>query len=287
MKRLASLVSALAVIGVLAVLAWSGHFSGLGTSSSPQDQSLNLAPQALTSAEQTAFLSLVCTNPSGPAEGYAHQCDALKGYPSSDYGGAGLGLGITLQSVIYGHLTTATANEAYVTYAGSFEPHASNYGGGILFAKATDGWQLKGWYPGGQAGSCVVLTPKGRAHFVCLNGWEGQGEADSRLVLATLPPRQSDASAVLSARDLRETMTPNANCQTLQPGQGILLAISNLKPAPSGATAQINYVSAQTAQTACATSQLANAATTTQTLTLHWHDDHLTITPVLDFTKAP
>lgn len=286
MKRFAVLVVALVMIGLLAILGWSGHLPGIRQAPS-SSQSLNLPPQALTGAEQTTFLPLVCAKASDPAEGYAHQCASLPGYPSSDYGGAGLGLGITLQNVIYGHLTNATANEAYVTYEGSFEPHATNYGGGILFTKATDGWKLLGWYPGGQADTCVLLTPKGRARFVCLNNWEGQGEADSILILQNLPPPESHQPALLRARDLRNTMNPNANCQGLETGQNILLSINSLTAAPGGAEARVSYVSAQAAQTACSASQFGAAPLTTATLALHWDGEHLKITPALNFASTP
>lgn len=287
MKRFSILVVILIALGGLAIMVWAGKlptFQGINT---PQEQSLNLAPQALTSAEQTTFLHMTCGGASGPGGGYAHQCTSLLGYPSSDYGGAGLGLGITLQSVIYGHLTSADATEAYVTYAGSFEPHANNYGGGILFTKTTSGWQLKAWRPGGQAGSCVLLTPTGRAHFLCLNGWEGQGEADSSLSLTTLPPPSGSAPALLSARDQRDTLTPNANCQTLQPGQTILLGISALQAAPGGAEAKITYVGATAAQTACNTGQFATAPVTEGEIHLHWQDGQIKITPTLNFAAAP
>lgn len=285
MKRFAALVSTLIIICILGFLAWSGHSPTRQTSA--QNQSLNLPPRPLTSAEQTAFLPLVCSKATGPGGGFAHQCESLPGYPSSDYGGAGLGLGITLQDIVFGHLTSATSDEAYVTYSGSFEPHASNYGGGILFIKDAGHWQLKAWYPGGQANECVLLTPAGRARFVCLSSWEGQGEADSSLTLTTLPPPQGSHHTLLSASDLRDTLTPNANCQGLQPGRDVLLEIDSLAPAPDGAEAKISYVSAMAAQTACTASQFPNAPVSTATLALRWHDGQIKITPALHFTSTP
>lgn len=285
MKRFAALVSALIIVGIVAVLIWSGRPSESGAPT--PGQSPNLAPHALAPAAESDFLKLVCGQASGPGGGYAHQCQSLPGYPSADYGGAGLGLGITLQSVAYGHFTSATANEAYVTYAGNFEPHVNNYGGGILFTKETEGWKLKAWYPGGQANHCVLLTPTGRARFVCLDSWEGQGEADSSLALTTLPPPLGSHPTLISASDLRNTLNPNANCQTLQPGQAILLSIDSLFPAPDGAKAEISYVSATTAQSSCAASRLASAPLTHATLTLHWQDGHIHITPTMDFAAKP
>lgn len=281
MKRLVIIVAALVIALVIALVARPFH-----APTSTAEQALNIAPRPLSNAQQAAFLPLVCAKATGPSGIYAHQCASLPGYPSTDYGGAGLGLGISLQNVIFGHLSNADADEAYVTYAGNFEPHADNYGGGILFTKDAGTWKLKAWYPGGQANSCVLLTPKGRAHFICVNEWEGQGEVDTSLTLTTLPPRQGDRPALLKAKDLRDTMNPNANCQGVLPGQNILLSIKALEPSADGAKATIAYVSAATAQSACAASQFANAKPIIGTLDLHWHDGHIAITPKLDFAPV-
>lgn len=287
MKRLTMLFSTLVLLGVIAVVLWFGHVLSPQKATLPQQQAFNLPPRPLTSEEQAGFIKLVCGDATGPSGGYAHQCQSLPGYPSSDYGGAGLGLGITLQNVIYGHLTSPTSNEAYVTYEASFEPHVNNYGGGILFVKNADQWTLKAWYPGGQASACILLTPTGRARFICLDHWEGQGESDSLLRLQTLPPPQGDHPALLHGRDLRDTLTPNANCENLSPGENILLSINTLIPTATGAEAKISYVGTKAAQTACATSQFANAPVTNATLQLRWHNDHLGITPPLTFAASP
>ncbi|SHE95636.1 hypothetical protein SAMN02746095_01669 [Acidocella aminolytica 101 = DSM 11237] len=290
MRRLAALFSVLVIIGAGVFLFWpraQQDVAGTKPVPAPQTQAANHDPRALTDAEQTAFLPLVCSGASGPGGGYAHQCTSLPGYPSQDYGGAGLGLGITLKSVVMGHLTSADADEAYVTYAGSFEAHANNFGGGILFAGGPGHWKLKGWYPGGQAAHCVSLNPDGRAQFVCLSGWEGQGEEDSQLSVESLPPPAGEAPSILSARDLRDTLNPNANCQTLNAGQAVLLSIDSLRPAPGGAVAEISYVSAGAAKSACAAHDFAHAPVKKATLTLRWHDDSMKMSPALNFASAP
>ncbi len=288
MKRLATLFSLLVIIGAGLFLFWprsqQGGDGGSGTA--PQPRAANHDPRALTDAEQAAFLPLVCGGASGPGGGFAHQCTSLPGYPEQDYGGAGLGLGITLKSVVYGHLTSADADEAYVTYTGSFEPHVTNFGGGILFTGGAGAWRLKGWYPGGQADHCVSLNPTGRAKFVCLSGWEGQGEADSLLAVVNLPPPSGEKPAILSASDLRGTLAPNANCARLAPGEAVLLSIDSLSPASGGASAGITYVSAGDAKTACAAQNFANAPTRKATLALAWKGGRLSISPDLNFAPA-
>ncbi|MGE4480365.1 hypothetical protein [Acidocella sp.] len=290
MKRLAMLFSLLVIIGAGLFLLWPRSRmqpSGAPPTAVPgQSQAVNQNPRPLTQAEQTAFLPLVCAGASGPGGGFAHQCTSLPGYPSQDYGGAGLGLGITLQSVTYGQLSGGAAREAYVTYTGSFEPHATNFGGGILFTGGPGAWKLQGWYPGGQADHCVSLNPEGRAKFVCRYGYEAQGEADSLLTVVTLPPPAGQKKAILSASDLRGTIDPNANCAHLPPGEAVLLAIDSVSPAPGGASAAIEYVSAADAKTACAAHDFADATVKKATLTLHWNGHSMTMTPDMNFAPA-
>lgn len=293
MRRLATLFSLLVIIGAGLFLFWprgqqgggAGGGGDAGQVAQTQQAVANHDPRALSEAEQTAFLPLVCGGASGAGGGFAHQCTSLPGYPSQDYGGAGLGLGITLKSVIYGHLTGADADDAYVTYTGSFEPHVTNFGGGILFTGGPGHWKLKAWYPGGQAAHCVSLNPTGRAKFVCLYGYEGQGEVDSLLTLVNLPPPSGEKPAILDASDLRGTMNPNANCVHLPPGDAVLLSIDSLGPAKDGAEAGISYVSAGDAKTACAANNFANAPVKTATLALRWNGSSTKISP--DFSFAP
>lgn len=288
MRRLATLFSLLVILGFGLLVLWPHHpQTGDGAGQPAAQQAANDGPRALSGAEQAAFLPLVCGGASGPGGGFAHQCATLPGYPSQDYGGAGLGLGMTLQSVIYGHLTNADANEAYVTYTGSFEPHVTNFGGGILFAGGQGHWRLQAWYPGGQAQHCVSLNPIGRAKFLCLYGYEGQGEADSLLTLQSLPPPSGEKPALLRAADLRGTVDPNRNCQNRSGDEAVLLAIVALRPAPGGASAQISYVSAEDARAACLAQSFAKAPVQQATLALHWNGSAMSVSPSFDFAPAP
>ena len=289
MKRLATLFSLLVIIVIIGVglFLFSPRGQQGGGSGDVWQAASNHDPRPLSGVEQAAFLPLVCGGAYGPGGGFAHQCTSLLGYPSQDYGGVGLGLGITLKSVIYGHLTSADADEAYVTYAGSFEPHADNFGGGILFAGGPDHWKLEAWYPGGQAENCVSLNKIGRAKFVCLYGYADQGEVDSLLAVVNLPPPSGEKPAILDASDLRGTMNPNANCEGLAPGSAVLLSIDNLSRAKGGAEAGISYVSAGDAKAGCAVSNFANAPVKKTTLALHWNGSTMKISPNFSFAPAP
>lgn len=296
MKRIAALLSLIVIIGGGLIIFWphgdsqTGSNQPAGGSQAPTQQNgappVNQNPHPLTDAEQTAFLPLVCAEATGAGGGFAHQCNALPGYPSQDYGGAGLGLGITLQSVIYGHFTSADEADAYVTYAGSFEPHVNNFGGGLLFTGGPGAWKLKAWHPGGQAGNCVSLNPTGTAKFVCLYEYDAQGEEDSLLSVTSLPPPSGQKSAILSASDLRGTVNSNGNCNNLPSGDAVLISIDHLSPAPGGATAGISYVSASDAKSACAAKNFANAPVKTATLKLKWNGSKLSISPDMSFAPA-
>lgn len=280
MKRLAALFSAVVIALIILVLTRPHQTM----THPPAPVPVNFNPRPLTTAEQTTFLKLACPHATGAADGYAHGCSSLPDYPAPLMGTK---LAITLQSVIYGHLTNATQDEAYVTYAGSFEPHVTNYGGGILFTGGPGHWVLKAWYPGGQASQCVVLNPTGEARFVCLTGGEDQGDAVRTLTLGPVPPPQSAPRILLSANDLRATMTPNANCQGLQPDENILLNITHLRPAPDGARVDLSYVPAATAQAACLANRFASAPVRVIAVALHWQDGKLSFTPHLKFGAQP
>ena len=288
MKRVATLFSLLVMIGVGLVLFWPRHPHGGGDIGQPMQQPVaNHDPRALTGAEQAAFLPLVCGGASGPGGGFAQQCATLPGYPSQDYGGAGLGLGLTLQSVIYGHLTGADANDAYVTYTASFESLATNLGGGMLLSGGPGHWKLKAWYPGGQAGHCVSLNPTGRAKFLCLYGGQEQGEEDSLLTVQNLPPPSGEKPALLRAADLRGTVNPNGNCQNRSGDEAVLLAITSLRPAKDGASAEVSYVSADDARAACLAQSFAKAPVKKAALALRWNGNAMKLSPDFNFAPAP
>src|ERR1700761_2088742 len=93
----------------------------------------------LTLGEQRAFFPLVCAH--AVAHSKTANCDRVRGYPDTSPIPDGP-FSITLDAIATGAFTRAGADEAYVTYGASFEPHANNFGGGILFARARGGWRL-------------------------------------------------------------------------------------------------------------------------------------------------
>jgi hypothetical protein len=280
MKKLLLLIIVLA-LGAGGYWYWTQH-----NAAAPAQAAANQDARALTAAEQTAFLPLVCGGLSAGSDGYAHDCTSLPGYPSSDYGGAGTGLGITLTSVITGHLSNATDDQAYVSYQGSFESHADNFGGGILLrADGKGGWSLQKWVQGGVMDGCLSLNPQGRAQMLCLSGSTGQGETATVLMVVSIP--NTSGTNLLSASDLRQTMDPNANCGLrTSASQDVLLGIDAIARSGAGYAVQIEYVPAATAEDACKSKNFANAPVSKTTLTLDWDGSAAQITPGFNFAPS-
>lgn len=288
MKRILYLI-VLLVLAAGAYWVWPrAHELALAPHSAPVPAPVaaNHDARALTSAEQAAFLPLVCGGASAGTEGFAHDCTSLPGYPSADYGGAGTGLGISLSSVVIGHLSSPTADEAYVSYEGSFEPHVNNFGGGILFAaNGKGGWTLEKWVPGAALDGCLSLNPQGRAKMLCLRGSSGQGETDTALVVLNIP--DTTGPTVLNASDLRETLNPNANCGLRRSvDQEVLLGIKSIARSDEGYVAQIDYVPAAVAEAACKVKKFGSAPVSQAELHLRWDGQALHITPIRNFAPA-
>jgi len=261
---------------------WAGH----QPQSAQPGAAANQDARALSGAEQAVFVPLVCGGASAGSDGFAHNCTSLPGYPSNDYGGDGLGLGISLTSVVTGHLSSATGTEAYVSYQGSFESHANNFGGGILFgANAAGGWTLEKWFPGETMDGCLSLNPQGRAELLCLRGFTGQGETDT--VLGIWTPGVQDFTNVIDASDLRETMDPEANCGLRKSAsQDVLLGIDGIARSGAGYAAAIEYVPASLAEAACKAKNFANAPVTKTTLALSWDGSKMALPQSFNFAPG-
>ncbi len=247
---------------------------------------VNMDARALSAVEQALFTPLVCGGASAGSDGYEHNCTSLPGYPSDDYGGAGTGLGITLTSVIYGHITESGTIEAYVSYQGSFEPHVNDFGGGILFKQnGQGGWALARWVPGGVMDGCLALNPAGRTKMLCVRGDTGQGETDT--VLGIWSPGAADDTKILAASDLRDTQDENANCGLrTSASQAVLLGIDNVARMGAGYVANIEYVPASVAEAACRAHNFANAPVTKAALRLSWDGSKIGLAPGDDFAPS-
>ncbi|MDE2183310.1 MAG: hypothetical protein KGJ78_09840 [Alphaproteobacteria bacterium] len=199
----------------------------------------------LTAGEQRTFFPLVCQTP------IRHQkdstCAAVSGYPGAVPDAS---FNLSLTAVLYGAVTRQGTDEAYVTYAADFEPHANNFGGGILFARKAGTWRLVRWYPGGEMDRCLALPGQGPLRFLCLDDYMGQGEADSSVWLRSVPVETP--TGILKAQDDREASDPDYQCAAA--GKSVLLAIDGLKRSKAPgvfAESAVRYAKAQDAAAAC------------------------------------
>jgi hypothetical protein len=250
----------------------------------------NQDSRPLTSGEMARALPLICQGQSGGTGNYQTRCTGLNGY--IDMAGPAPSYNISLTAIVTGHITSADADQAYVSYTGDFEDHADNFGGGILFEHRADGWHLSGWYPGGQAEKCVAITPTGRARLLCLYSAMGQGEQDTMLAEVTIPPASGGAgevarSPVLKASDERQTLNPDANCDARKNDtQTVLLSIDDLKRGGSFAVADFHAVSAADATNFCAKKDIADAPVGTGELQLTSDGAHIAVAPGFDFAPS-
>ncbi|MDB5070501.1 MAG: hypothetical protein JWM87_1612 [Candidatus Eremiobacteraeota bacterium] len=182
-------------------MLWQALFAAVAVASTalfgaPAVSGVRGDSRPLTAAEQRTFLRLVCRS-HYVANGVTHCVDRI-GYtvpsrPNDD---------LRLTAILYGPLTRDGARQAYVTYLSEWEPHATNFGGGILFEAGPDGWRFSKWYPGGQMDRCLLLPGAGRARFLCWSAYAEMGEFSQSVVVRHVLPSPAD-QRIFSAADSR------------------------------------------------------------------------------------
>jgi hypothetical protein len=169
--------------------------SGVMTAQEPLKHSPAATDAAMPeTADLSALLGAVCgaENVHPTEGGGSRECGRVPAYPSSCSG-------LTIDAVVSGHFTAATANEALADYEGC-EPHAANFGGTVLLRKAGKAWERIRFMPGLRTGSCLRLPrTDARDALVCLSGWTGQGENDETIDVLVL-----EAGGEPSSKDVRK-----------------------------------------------------------------------------------
>jgi len=209
----------------------------------------------LTKAEQTTFLPLVCQN--GAYEPKAgSRCSKLIGYAK----GPGNVTDFSLNAIAYGSFTRAGADQAYLSYFTMAEPHAYNFGGGILFERLNATWKLIRWFPGGQMDRCVALPGGGTQKMLCLSGYVGGGEYSSGVSVQALP---GASDVVIRVEDTRND-TPSSSgtaCGTLASYKESVVSIDTLKRSVQPgffAESVVTYVTPQEWYDGCKAQRLDN-----------------------------
>jgi hypothetical protein len=218
-------------------------------------------PHKLSAEEERIVLPAICRN--AIPEKHQFKCAELLGYPSS---GAAFNENtrkatgeISLAAIAYGNFTTNDTKEAYVTYLG-IEPHADNFGGGIVLRGTKDGWKVERWVPGGQMDTCVALPGPGLQKMLCLSGYTGMGEDDSSVwILDASQLARGGAlkrDSVLKAQDGREASNPDYYCKSaLSSHRDMLLSVDDLTRSQQPgilATSKITNATAADVRDACA-----------------------------------
>jgi hypothetical protein len=176
----------LAVLLFLSAMLFTTH-----ASAAPADHD----SRPLTPAETAIFMPLACAPAAHPYDG--RTCRTLIGY----HGGIQDGHGETLDfdAIAYGSFTAVGRDEAYLSYLSSVEPHATNFGGGILFRQVAGKWQMVRWYPGEQSVGCIRLPGKGRQKMLCSFLHVGGGAAESSLWVRVVRKNSTYEQRILNA----------------------------------------------------------------------------------------
>ena len=164
----------------------------------------------LTANEKNTFAPLVCQE-SGQRN-KMNRCAKVIGFPT-DSGRNDEDSDLSLDVITYGSFTRQNADEAYVSYTSySLEPHANNFGGGILFERINEEWKLIKWYRGSQMDNCLALSVDGRQNMLCLDGYVGQGQVDSSVWIEQVPAtgENTERKLILAAQDDRKAGSPES-----------------------------------------------------------------------------
>ncbi len=245
-------------------------------------------PHKLSAAELHTFLPIVCRDAKKGDQGY--NCSALPGRGMVNIVEPGQ---IDLSAIAYGGFTAAGADEAYLTYSG-LEPHADNFGGGILLRRVKGAWSPVKWIAGGQMDRCVAIPGPGAQKMLCLGGWFGMGEGDSSVWIKDLSGAartgKVDSDALLKAQDERQSASPNSDCDDyLTSGNDALLVILNLARSQAPgilATSKIVYAPVADARSACARAVFDKVKTRTQTLRYRLVSGKIVIDPPHKFAEV-
>jgi hypothetical protein len=191
-------------------------------------------PRALTDVEIKTFVPLLCRSPVFYDAQF--NCDKIINYPSPDSVDDNDNfphVDISLIAITYGAFTASKVHEAYVSYTSSFEPHATNFGGGILFDRVRGRWRLIRWYPGGQMDHCLSYSAGVLQEMLCLSGYTGQGQIYSSVSVMHVSEENDNYTVLVKAQDDREDGSPedpnNEDCERQrEKDEVILLSVDTL-----------------------------------------------------------
>lgn len=144
-----------------------------------------------------------------------------------------------------------------VTYESGCEPHASDFGGSVVFELVDGKAAFRSFQPGTQVNECVTLAKNAQEDvLVCLTGHMGQGYLESGVALVTFkgapgPDLETSFDFLLNATD--STGARGANTVTCKQGPANF-GVSKLAagPRPMTVTVNVDHADAALVRAACA-----------------------------------
>lgn len=144
-----------------------------------------------------------------------------------------------------------------VTYESGCEPHATDFGGSVVFELVDGKPVFRSFQPGSQVNECVTLAKSAQEDvLVCLTGYMGQGYLESGVAQVTFkgapgPELETSFDFLLNATD--STGARGANTVTCKEGP-TNFGVSKLAagPRPLTVTVSVDHADAATVRAACA-----------------------------------
>jgi hypothetical protein len=150
-----------AIIAIILLALAGPAFAQAGSKTSRNTTPNTDRPLLATFCDAGNIKGSACTNAKGYRGG--RRCD-VKLRPDR-YSGKFLADGTTL---------------LVVNYESGCEPHATNFGGAVIFEQKDGATSFKGYQPGFQANDCIVLARNEKQdRLICITGFLGQGHLES------------------------------------------------------------------------------------------------------------
>ena len=146
-----------------------------------------------------------------------------------------------------------------VGYGSGCEPHASNWGGSLLFERTAGGYAFKDYLPGLMTDQCIVAAAGGGQadRLICRSSGMHQGHAGSFVSEVALSSNKGKVSFGLKPLFAAESSEDAYGAETVdcsKRGQEQLFELSDLRLAPGGQalTVRARLATAAMVQAACA-----------------------------------
>ena len=209
---------------------------------------VSLTPAAASAqSPDRALLSTFCDarNIQGSA------CKKAKNYPG------GRACDVKLGPDRYGgKFLAAGSSLLVVNYESGCEPHATDFGGAVVFEQSGGGVVFKGYQPGYRVNDCVVIArSETQDRLICVTGHMGQGHLESGLAEMVFAQDFSKGIKLsfdffLTAEDSSGAYGSNTvSCK--EPTKYFGLAKPGAGPRPGTVAVDITYADRDTIRTAC------------------------------------